>query len=142
MGEHKVSAKKLLEAGLEHIRTKRTWCQGQIATTGDGLHVDPSSADAVQFCALGALYRAAFDAGVPVYPYTAERDHRSLVKAERLLNEASKRAATPRDVADLNHVGVRWDVDEVGVAVLSDDLPRDRAHRRAKRCYELAIEAA
>jgi hypothetical protein len=51
---------QIIEKAKELIQDERHWCRYYLAIDDDGLAADPTSEQAVKYCALGALLAAAY----------------------------------------------------------------------------------
>jgi hypothetical protein len=50
---------KIIERAKQLIQDEQHWCRGYLAVDAEGISADPTSTQAVQRCALGALIAAA-----------------------------------------------------------------------------------
>lgn len=106
------STRATLEAARALIATRRTWTRDAAARDREGRRVRAMNAEAVRFCALGALVRI---------------DGRFEDRAEELLDLASKELFGEPDVVAVND---------------DPNVSERTSHQRVLRIYDRAIELA
>ena len=58
---------KVVEDAQDILENPKAWCKGSYAKTRSNYHVDATDGEAVKFCSVGAIRRAAGDTGLQAY---------------------------------------------------------------------------
>lgn len=94
----------------------RGWAQGELARDADGKPVEPESPEAVSFCVLGAVIRAARDIGAPRWALdgTLDQIERAVGGDIPAFNDAQKTVDSVLDVIDMVIDHIERDVVGIG----------------------------